>query len=271
MSKKIDKIKNILSPSAIFFNNKYYFIDSTKCNTKDSAGDSLLGRIKSFLKKYGNLYSRAIEIFSPVKPSRKFTNLQNILISKYSENHNIVSLGSGPKIYKNRNDIINIDIFPFDNVDIVGNAVDLQLKNNSVDYIINLAMLEHVKSPLLIVNEMHKVLKPKGDLICYIPFIVPFHAAPEDYFRWTKEGAKELFKDFTNVEIGVGAGPTSALLWLFQEWVSLVFSFGNDKLKDIIFLLVMILTFPIKYLDCIFEKFPNANNLASGFYIHAKK
>ena len=63
--------------------------------------------------------------------------------------------------------------------------------------------------------------KKDGEVLCYVPFIVPFHAAPDDYYRWTKNGAKELFKDFSKVEIGIGAGPTSGALWVFQEWLSL--------------------------------------------------
>ena len=271
MQEKIDKIKKILiSVPKDFVSGKFIFYSSEN-SALHSAGDTLLGTIQSYLKKYGCLYSKCVGILGPVISTKKFRDIQKNTLSSFTENDIILSIGSGPQIYKKRKDIINCDIFPSDNVDIVSDASNLPIRENCVDLIINLAMLEHVKDPSSIVSEMYRICKINGEIICYVPFIVPFHAAPDDYYRWTKEGAKELFKDFSSIEVGIGAGPTSALLWMVQEWLSLIFSFGNSKLKDIIFLILMICTFPIKYLDIILERFPNAEKLASGFYIYAKK
>lgn len=77
-----------------------------------------------------------------------------------------------------------------------------------------------------------------------------------------------IFKD---VNIGVGAGPTSGFLWVMQEWLSLLFSFGNSNLKDALFLFFMIVTFPLKFIDILMEKHPMAETINSGFYIHARK
>ena len=48
-------------------------------------------------------------------------------------------------------------------------------------------------------------------------------------------------------------------------------SFGCPVLKDIVLLAVMLLTFPLKYLDVILERLPVSNRIAGGFYIHARK
>ena len=107
--------------------------------------------------------------------------------------------------------------------------------------------------------------------MCYVPFIQPNHAAPDDYLCWTVMGVKEAFRDFNSVDVGVGAGPTSAWLWVTQEWLSLLLSFGSSKLKDVIFLLLMVLTFPLKWIDFLLQWHKDAEKLASGLYVHAKK
>ena len=79
---------------------------------------------------------------------------------------------------------INVDIFPFDEVDIVANAFELPIETETVDCIFNLGMLEYVSNPEIIVREMNRVIKPGGTIIAAIPFMQPFHAAPRDYHRW---------------------------------------------------------------------------------------
>ncbi len=268
---KSEKIRRILHSKPLTERNDLFIFIDNKKEFICSAGTSFIGIIQEYLKKWGNLYLGLVALLGPVKPSRMFISLQKKMLKKHRENDIILSIGSGPHTYMGREDIINCDLFDFPNVDIVCDAYSLPIKDSSVDYIINIAMLEHSKEPEKIISEMLRVCNDSGEIFCFVPFVSPFHAAPDDYYRWTKNGARELFKDFKEVEIGIGAGPTSGALWVLQEWLSLVLSFGNRTIKDIIFLILMIFTFPIKYLDIIFEKYPNADKLASGFYIHAKK
>ena len=99
----------------------------------------------------------------------------------------------------------------------------------------------------------------------------PFHAAPTDYTRWTHSGATKLVSAFSEAEIIIGAGPTSGLLWVFQHWVAIVFSFGIKPLHDFLFIIMMIFTSPLKFLDILTDQIPNAEIISSGFYIIAKK
>jgi hypothetical protein len=118
---------------------------------------------------------------------------------------------------------------------------------------------------------MRRVLKPGGKVFCFIPFLQPFHSAPSDYTRWTREGAASLFADYSRVEVGLAAGPVSAWLWVSQEFFSMLFSFGSKRVKDIIFILLIVGTFPLKYLDLVLSSHPKAEVLASGFYVVATK
>lgn len=108
-------------------------------------------------------------------------------------------------------------------------------------------------------------------MICYLPFMMPFHGAPCDYYRWTVSGTKQLFEQFKDIEIGVGSGPTSGMLWVLQEWLATLFSFENKTLHDVLLLALMSLTFPVKLLDLILTKFPSAEKIAGAFYVVIKK
>jgi ubiquinone/menaquinone biosynthesis C-methylase UbiE len=153
----------------------------------------------------------------------------------------------------------------------VADVAALPIEDESVDLIVNIALLEHVPDPLSVVQEMYRVLKRSGKAICYLPFMSPFHAAPNDFQRWTAAGIRSLFSSFQHLEVSIGYGPTSGVLWVFQEWFSVLLSFGSKKVHDILFLGLMFLTAPVKILDVILVRFPYADRVASGFYVFGEK
>jgi len=228
-------------------------------------------RIQKFLKSYGRIYYLLIKLFGPVFDNPSFQRKIRNLLKTYDERSIILNLGSGPSHYMGRKDIINIDISPYREVDIVADVLDLPIESGTVDLIINVAMLEHVIDPKTVVDEMHRILKRGGKVICYLPFIQPFHAAPNDFQRWTQEGIRRLFSCFDRVEISIGCGPTSGMLWVFQEWLSILLSFGSKTLHDILFLVLMVFTAPIKVFDTFMVKLPYAEKIASGFYVIGQK
>ncbi len=88
---------------------------------------------------------------------------------------------------------------------------------------------------------------------------------PYDYSRRIHKGMKILFKDFKKIELIPYSRPTSGFLWILQEWLALMFSFGIKKFHLYLSLFFMILTFPIKYIDFILIKHPMAVNISSAF------
>jgi SAM-dependent methyltransferase len=267
--KKLDEIR-ILDKPYTFQNNAMCFLYGNRAPV-NSAGNGFLADVQEFLKKFGQWYYLLVGIFAPVFLSKAYHSRLNNLLAKHDQTKIIVNLGSGPAVLKNRKDIINIDIFAFNEVDMVADALHLPIKDQSVDLIINRAMLEHVSDPKGIVDESYRILKKEGQFFCYLPFIVPFHAAPDDFHRWTLEGTKNCFRQFESISISIGAGPTSGMLWVIQEWIAIVFSFGSRTLHDMILILLMVLMAPIKLLDIIFINFPHAEKIASGFIVTGKK
>jgi SAM-dependent methyltransferase len=258
-TKIVDKIKS--SAEYEIQQGKYVFEQMEFSDVDDN-----LDRLKSLLKKYNRLYQILIEVISPVyAPSMA----SRFLAENADKNSLTLNVGSGnSRISPN---VINVDIFAYPNVDIVCNIHDLPFKNNSVDSILNIAVLEHVTNPEKVISEIFRVLKPGGNIFTAFPFMQGYHASPYDFTRVTSEGIKVLHSEFQLKTVKPFGGPTSGFLWVFQEWLAILLSFGSKRLHQILYLLLMVTTFPLKFLDILLIKHPMAKNISSGFIFIGNK
>ncbi|MEU7873858.1 methyltransferase domain-containing protein [Dactylosporangium sp. NPDC049140] len=62
----------------------------------------------------------------------------------------------------------------------------LPLAGDSLAGGISIAVLEHVPDPAVHIAEMHRVLRPGGRMLVFVPFMQPFHASPYDFQRYTE-------------------------------------------------------------------------------------
>jgi SAM-dependent methyltransferase len=243
---------------AIQANNTYCFV------APPDLDKSFLESIKEHLKRFPKLYSLLITVVSPVCPTD--SSKQKKLISQaYLDNKEavIVNLGSGSSNMSSK--VSNVDIYPYADVDMTCDINSLPFKNDSVDMVFSIAVLEHVPSPEHVVAEILRILKPGGTVYCLFPFMQGFHAAPYDYSRRSQAGLYLLFKDFKTIELSCAGGPTSGFLWVFQEWLAILFSFGIVPIYNLIHLGTMISFWPIKFIDLILIKHPQAKNISSSF------
>ena len=87
--------------------------------------------------------------------------------------------------------------------------VDIQktpYPDNSFDYVISDQVLEHVKKPWVAVEETYRILKSGGITIttsCLLNFI---HGIPNDYFRFTPDGLRSLFENYSKIHACSGHG-----------------------------------------------------------------
>lgn len=222
--------------------------------------------VREFFKKWPKFYLFIAAVFGPMQ----FVGLSpKGFIRRYPSFGKILNLGSGPHILGKH--VINVDMRAYPGVSIIADIASVPLPDGSASRIVSNTVLEHVKDPIAAVGEMHRLLERGGIAYVTVPFMYPFHSSPSDYYRWTREGLAELFQDFEIVEIGVRAGPFSALDAYLCHLTGTVFSFGSVWLNSLITNLAMFIFFPIKFLDLIFNYWSNSHMLAAIFYCVARK
>lgn len=260
-SKNLDALRDQLAISPLReANSKLYFREV------DVAGETTdsFDRLKLVFKKFPRFYYFLIHVVSPVcsdqRPLKRFLASVDGLV---------LNIGSGNSL--RQKGVVNVDMMDYENVDIVCDIHHLPFKDNSIDAVMSVAVLEHVREPALVLKEVHRVLKTGGRVFSVIPFMQPFHASPHDYQRYTLPGIEYLHRDFDIVESGVFSGPVSGALWAFQEALASVFSFGFEKLRNLLTIGLMLLTWPVKFLDLLAMRLPTAKNMASTFYFHGQK
>lgn len=125
-----------------------------------------------------------------------------LFLEKHATNERVLDLGSGGSSYgrffPNR---ICVDIDPARKPDIVADAQNLPFADGDFSFVLCTEMLEHVKNPFAVEREIHRVTSSGGTLILSTRFVYPLHDTPHDYWRFTKYGLSELFKEWTIIEI----------------------------------------------------------------------
>ena len=166
---------------------------------------------------------------------------------------------------------VNLDLAAGAEVDIQADAAGLPFKDNTVDSVVCTGVLEHVKNPHQAVREMSRILTPGGRLFLEVAFMQTQHASPLDYYRWTSDGLRQLLCPFRIIEMHVVAGPASALAWLFQETMAMIFSGRSLVLYKIGLRVFGYLALPLSWMDWWLERHPMAHHAAAAFAILAIK
>lgn len=86
--------------------------------------------------------------------------------------------------------------------DILGDICAHDFAGRTFDVIVLSEVLEHVHSPHLAIANVRGALGEGGRLILTVPFMLPIHERPHDYYRYTRYGLEYLLRDFSDVSIG---------------------------------------------------------------------
>ncbi len=212
---------------------------------------------------------RIIRVPSPTFETGQLRAQLPSFLARFPHEAVLASVGSADLRY-GRN-LTNIDLIHTPGVDLVGDATRLPLATGSVDGIVCRRVLEHVRKPSMAVTEFLRVLKPGGMVWCEIPFMQGFHPTPTDFQRYTRDGLEDLFDQFEIVDSGVALGPSSTLSWVLREYLAILFAFNSPLLYRINERLFSWLTLPVKFLDVFTSRSRFAGQIASSFYIVARK
>ena len=145
------------------------------------------------------------------------SRLPVFLVSKFYEQHiptyakgSLLDLGCGKvplyQVYKDRvSDITCVDwentFHKNEFLDFVADLNEsIPLKDESFDTIILSDVLEHIREPDKLWQEMNRVLKSGGVALINVPFYYWLHEKPFDYFRYT-QFALQNFAEKNNFEI----------------------------------------------------------------------
>jgi predicted SAM-dependent methyltransferase len=90
---------------------------------------------------------------------------------------------------------VGVDFLMENRPDVVASIDRLSFRDESVDSINCLSVLEHVFNPREIIAEMFRVLRCGGCARIQVPFLVQYHAYPDDYFRYTHSALQRMFEE----------------------------------------------------------------------------
>jgi ubiquinone/menaquinone biosynthesis C-methylase UbiE len=130
-------------------------------------------------------------------------------LEKIPAGANVLNIGAGGDIGKTLRQhaerqhfkIMSLDIDEQRHPDIVGDICTCDFKGLQFDAVVMAETLEHIPSPHLALENIHRNLKDGGRLILTAPFIFPIHDQPYDYYRFTRYGLAYLLRQFRDVSI----------------------------------------------------------------------
>lgn len=168
--------------------------------------------------------------------------------------------------------VVCVDIVPGPGVDLVADIHDLHMvPSDTVDFVTCVSVLEHVHYPQRAVKEMLRILKPGGIAYFNVPFIFPFHADPDDFYRFTYKGIDLLCEDFERVDSGFNRGPASTMHHLLVHFMAMLLSFNSRTLYGINVDLFKWLLFWVKYMDKFMARYQMAYVIHAGSYFIGRK
>jgi SAM-dependent methyltransferase len=164
---------------------------------------------------------------------------------------------------------VNLDLFAVAGVDVAADAELLPFGDNVFQRVECDAVLEHVRRPERVVEEIARVMAPGGYLHLVTPFCHPFHAYPKDYRRYTLDGLKELAAGFEPVAEGWRTGPTATLLVIGIEYAKLLLPWR--AWRGLVHGTLGWLLFPLRYVDLWLLRTGRAGRIGNHCYLWVRK
>ncbi|MCP3875292.1 MAG: class I SAM-dependent methyltransferase [Desulfobacteraceae bacterium] len=245
--------------------------------------ESFQSKIERHIKSFPMLNFVARKFYAyphlNIAAASNFRKLKSHLLEKKTEPRVLMVGGGGSQLGEDISQLgktilssaINLELVRGDVVNVVGDGGNLPFGDNYFDLVIAQAVLEHVRYPGIIIQEMERVLSPDGFTYIEVPFLQPFHAYPNDYQRYTIQGLEIQCEIFKRVDSGMACGPSSTVAWILIDYFSLLFSFNNDVLYTVFNILFRWILSPLKYLDLLLNRFDRSTGLASGVYFMGTK
>jgi SAM-dependent methyltransferase len=184
-----------------------------------------------------------------------------------------IGLNIGAGSTRLHSSMLNIDLAPNSDIDCCALAEQLPFFQEAFVLIVSQETLEHVQYPYHAVREIYRVLKRDGVFYLQVPFIIGYHPGPTDFWRFSREGIRELVEQagFHVEETGIAVGPGTGYYRILVEFLAITLSYPIPKLYHIIKGVSALVFFPIKWLDPFLVKSKQADRISGGYYVIASK
>lgn len=98
---------------------------------------------------------------------------------------------------------VGVDIIGSPAVDVVADAHGLSdvFREGSFDVVFSESVLEHVTAPWVVAAEINRILRAGGVTYHHVPMTFPVHELPNDFWRMTDAGLRQLFGPATGFEV----------------------------------------------------------------------
>jgi SAM-dependent methyltransferase len=192
----------------------------------------------------------------------------NSVLEGLDNNAVCLSIGGGPT--RANEMYINLNVGPFPNVDIVGDAHKLPYADGCVDAIHCEAVFEHLQNPTLAASEICRVLKQGGKAYVCTPFLQAYHGYPHHYQNFTLTGHVNLFEKsgLAVLTSGTCVGP----IWVMRSMVSeLIVHYAPHSIRRGLQAIWGGVSMLIAPLDIFLRDKPNSHIMASTTYLVAEK
>jgi len=152
--------------------------------------------------------------------------------------------------------------------EVIGEACRLPIASATVDTALCFQVLDDQPVPIILLNEIHRVLKPHGTLLLSADLSWRVHNAPRDYFRFTHFGLEYLLgKAYFTVDSirplgGMWALMANRFVYRFHD------AFGKYR---VLRPLVSLLGFAILNLGLVFDKLDFRDEDTQGYFVSATK
>ena len=118
---------------------------------------------------------------------------------------NVLDIGCGknPRYHKSiKGNLTCFDKHKTTRNTIVGDADEMYkyFHHKAFDKIISVNSFYYFKNPFNVTRYIHKIMKNKGIFVIVVPFFYPVHDIPEDKFRFTEYGIKNVLNGYFTIE-----------------------------------------------------------------------